>query len=99
MTTTVEECIKGKDIIHTIANTAITSSHLSVLMVEYLVITRAITASTVAMINIQVTTLMTEPWCAGEFHKGASAAVKLVDVITSLILSTFLIVSRCDLGR
>lgn len=81
--------MQGQDIIHTMAKTAVISSHLNVLMVAYLVSTRAITASTVAMINIQVTILMTEPWCAGEFHKGASAAVKLVDVITSLILSTF----------
>ena len=64
------------------------SSDRSVFIVAYLVTTRATTTNTVVMINSHVTTLMTEPWRSAVFHKGASAAVKLVEVTTSLILST-----------
>ncbi len=81
--------------IHTMAKMASISALCRVFMVAYLVTTRATTTSTVAIINSQVTTLMTEPWCSGVFHRGASAAVKLVEVITSLILSTFR-VSGCE---
>lgn len=64
------------------------SSDRRALVVAYLVTMHATTTNTVAIINSQVTTLTTEPWCTAVHHKGVSIAVKLVDVMTSLILST-----------